>query len=1019
MATVLFAPLMALVAPAPAFATDNPVVVENRLPGAPPSEWDVFGSGDASIRGYTRYFSYDLGKTVEFKVNTTAPTYYIDIYRLGYYDGMGARRAAPRITANGRKQPACVSDAATGLVDCGKWAISARWTIPTKATSGIYLAKLVRADTGGASHVVFIVRDDSRFSDILFQTADTTWQAYNDYGGNSLYVGQPVGRAYKVSYNRPMIWRAGRAFAGISNLFGAEYPMVRWLESNGYDVTYFSGSDTDRRGALIRNHTLFLSVGHDEYWSAEQRANVESARDAGVNLAFFSGNEVFWKTRWETSIDGRDVPYRTLVCYKETHANRKIDPLPTAWTGTWRDPRFSPPADGGRPENALTGQLFTVNGLQFNDLAVAPAFARMRLWRHTPLASMDDFDPPVVLGRSVLGFEWDEDIDNGVRPRGLVRYSSTTAPVAGRVIDYGSSFAPGQATHALTLYRAPSGALVFGAGTIQWSWGLDGGHDNNASAPDTGPDPRIQQATVNLFADMGVQPKTLQPGLIRAAPSTDLQAPTSLITLPVDGVAVERGQPVTIAGTAVDAGGGVVGGVEVSVDGGVTWHPATGREDWTYRWVPGTVGPATIRVAAVDDSANLEEAGATVTVEVVPGSQAEGVRLWSDAVVPAIESVNDPVPVEVGVKFASDVSGSINGIRFYKGARNTGAHFGHLWQGDGTLLASVEFETETERGWQFAPFPSPVPIRANTTYVASYHTDAGNYAFDGNYFAAAGVDSPPLHALRDGVDGGNGVYTYGGSGFPVFTHASANYWVDVDFTPSQDTPDHTTLWADTVVPAVVAANDSNALELGVKFRTDVDGRVTAIRFYKSSSNTGTHVGNLWTSTGALLATATFTGETASGWQQVALDPPVDIVAGSTYVASYHTETGFYSANLGYFAAAGVNSPPLYALRDGEDGPNGVYAYGPSGFPTATWQSTNYWVDVVFEPSAPSVGIAGGPTVGAAPIAGEDLDYSPRNKSRLTDAGVARKRQAGEAYNPLPPGARGLLNGVRPISPDGR
>ena len=122
-------------------------------------------------------------------------------------------------------------------------------------------------------------------------------------------------------------------------MFNAEYPMVRWLERNGYDVTYTTGVDSDRFGSLIKRHRVFLSVGHDEYWSGAQRANVEAARDAGVNLAFFSGNEVFWKTRWENSIDG--APYRTLVAYKETHANAKIDPQAAMWTGTWRDPRRS------------------------------------------------------------------------------------------------------------------------------------------------------------------------------------------------------------------------------------------------------------------------------------------------------------------------------------------------------------------------------------------------------------------------------------------------------------------------------------------------------------------------------------------------------------------------------------------------------------------------------------------------------------------------------------------------------
>lgn len=106
-----------------------------------------------------------------------------------------------------------------------------------------------------------------------------------------------------------------------------------------------------------------MDTGHDEYWSAPHRANVEAAHDAGVNLAFFTGNGVFWKTRWENNVDGSNTPNRTLVCYKETLAFQRIDPLdPPTWTGTWRDPTFSPPGDGGKPENALTGNLFMVNG---------------------------------------------------------------------------------------------------------------------------------------------------------------------------------------------------------------------------------------------------------------------------------------------------------------------------------------------------------------------------------------------------------------------------------------------------------------------------------------------------------------------------------------------------------------------------------------------------------------------------------------------------------------------------------
>ena len=146
--------------------------------------------------------------------------------------------------------------------------MSASWAVPTNAVSGIYLARAVREDVTGelASHIPFIVRDDDGGSDLLFQTSDTTWQAYNQYGGYSLYAGSPAGHAHKVSYNRPFTTRGD---APEDWLFNAEYPMLRWLERNGYDVSYFTGVDSDRLGGELLEHEAFLSVGHDEYWSAD------------------------------------------------------------------------------------------------------------------------------------------------------------------------------------------------------------------------------------------------------------------------------------------------------------------------------------------------------------------------------------------------------------------------------------------------------------------------------------------------------------------------------------------------------------------------------------------------------------------------------------------------------------------------------------------------------------------------------------------------------------------------------
>ena len=1011
----------------------NAIVAENQRPGSPESEWGVDGAGDSNIEGFATDISVNHGQTVDFKINTNSTHYRVDVYRLGYYQGNGARKVATfeKQLTNPQVQPTPLFDSTRRLVDAGNWQVSASWDVPADAVSGVYFAKLTRLDgTSGQNIIPFIVRDDSAPSDITFQTADTTWQAYNPWGGYNLYQSVVDGnRGYAVSYNRPITTRGGGLAAGPQDfIFSVEYPAIRWLEQNGYNVNYISGVDTARDGAQLLNGKVFLSVGHDEYWSADQRANVEAARDAGVNLAFWSGNEVYWKTRWETSIDGSGTPYRTLVSYKERRDNANIDL--NGDTSTWRDPELGP----GQPENALTGTMFTVDSYRLDTIQIPYALSNFRFWRNTDIANLQPGQTGSLVP-NLLGYEWDSDVDNGFRPAGLVPLSLTTIPVDTLLYDYGSKVGPGTSTHSLTLYRDDSGALVFGAGTVYWSWGLDSNHDLEA----TPTDPNVQQAMVNLFADMGVQPGTLMASLALASQSTDTIAPVSTIASPFSGGSYQAYQPIIVSGQATDSGGGSVAVVEVSTDGGGTWHRANGFENWTYSWVPLSAGNVTIRSRAVDDSINLETPGTGVSITVAPSS----ISLFAGPETPAVVS-NQDNPVELGVKFTATTAGTISGLKFYRGVHEQGTHVGSLWTSTGTLLGSATFTNETPSGWQVVSFTNPVSISSGTTYVASYHSNGG-YASTSNYFATARTNGP-LTAPASATSGGNGLFAYSSSPvFPTGTYNAENYWVDVLFNPSgaqvneppdavndsgftttQDTgmsiaaslllandtdpngdlltvsgvsnatngtvsfnsqtntitftptagytgladfqysiadgrggtdtatvglsvtPPETgvRLFSNSDTPAVLSNNDQNGVELGVKFTSSSAGTISGLKFYKGVQDTGTHVGSLWTSTGTLLGSATFTNETASGWQSVSFANPVSISSGTTYVASFHSNGG-YASTSNYFATAHT-SGPLTAPASSTSGGNGVFTYGGSSvFPNSSWNATNYWVDVVF------------------------------------------------------------------------
>lgn len=672
---LLAVPLLMLLRASPASASCtapvNPIEAENCLPGDPASQWDISPkSGNSTIEGFAADISYDRGQTAQFKIKTTAPSIRIDVYRMGWYNGLGARRVATLTPPSLPAQPACLVESASYLIDCGNWSVTASWSIPASAVSGVYFARLTRLDDGGASHLYFVVRDDAGTQDILFQTSDATWQAYNPWGGQSLYTGGPAGSGgYKVSYNRPFTVRQNYP----TSPFRQEHPLIRWLESNAYSVSYFTDVDTERRGALLRSHKVFLMAGHDEYWSGGQRASLEAARLAGVHLAFFSATAMTWKTRWEPSIAPGGAPHRTMVCYKES-IRGKIDPQdPPSWTGLWRDKKLSPTSDGGRPENELSGQSYGVDAIRNDPLTVRAEDGKLRLWRNTSVASLAPGTSAVF--PQILGHEWDLVTENAVRPAGLVRLSSSTvsSPVPKRL--EGTLYATGPATHHLTFYKHPSGSKVFDLGTAQWGWGLDDAHDGGT--PPTA-QPALRQATVNLLADLGVQPGALRPGLLPASASTDLTAPVSAVTSPPPGAVLVPGSAVLVSGTASDLGG-QVGGVEVSTDGGSTWRSAQGRASWSYLWTVAGTGTAVLRSRAGDDSGNLESPG--------PGYAVTRGTAAPAASTPTISGISPSSATAGGAAFTLSVAGT--SFNPNSRVRWNGTERSTVLAGSTTLTASI------------------------------------------------------------------------------------------------------------------------------------------------------------------------------------------------------------------------------------------------------------------------------------------------------------------------------------------
>lgn len=277
------------------------------------------------IEGYVSHTSIRPGETLKVYVSTDpADKYSLDIFRMGYYGGKGGRLMKSFKSLKGTPQPT-PEEGVKSVLEC-QWKESLSFEIPKDWVSGVYLGKLTTQNTDAQAYMVFIVRDD-RKADIIFQCSDMTWLAYNRWTQwHSFYdskTDQWAARApdnYNVSFDRPyaIFWNGYPAgFEPLTNGSGeflmTEFPLAFWLEKEGYDVTYISNVDTHADGPGLLRGKVWLSVGHDEYWTQEMYDNVIKARDAGVSLAFLSGNAVSGRVKLLPSSDGRPNRIMTMV----------------------------------------------------------------------------------------------------------------------------------------------------------------------------------------------------------------------------------------------------------------------------------------------------------------------------------------------------------------------------------------------------------------------------------------------------------------------------------------------------------------------------------------------------------------------------------------------------------------------------------------------------------------------------------------------------------------------------------
>lgn len=463
---------------------DTSMRAENALPGD--AGWDhprIAGS----TRAYLAAASVGPGEPLHLRARG-AGAVSVDWYRLGWYGGLGGRLLRTDRGIKLGPQPRATVDPTTGLVEA-HWEPALSTAAPTGVKSGMLLAVLRNAAGQPLANVPIVLRPDPTDparAPILFVSAASTWQAYNQWGGTDLYGnygGFPIlatqnHRGAQVSFDRPYYLDDGAGY-----LRRWELQFIRWMERRGRDVEYIADLDLERNPDLVKGRRLVVMAGHLEYWSRPMRSCVEAAVASGVNVAFLTGNEVYWQTRLE---DGPAGPATRITCYKSRTADPIMATQPALTTCRWREPPVSD------PEAPLIGEMYGHVVKRVADWIVQGQ--GHWLYEGTGLRDGDAL-------ANLVGQEYDSYFPDLANPGTILLANSPVEPDLNDTHDPGAY--PSPPVHNATVYTAASGATVVAAGTFQWSWAIDTYGDRSYLGVATPVDARVSRMTQNLFDRLG------------------------------------------------------------------------------------------------------------------------------------------------------------------------------------------------------------------------------------------------------------------------------------------------------------------------------------------------------------------------------------------------------------------------------------------------------------------------------------------------------------------------------------